>query len=67
LNFPIQTKLLHYLNQEAGVTYYLAELPYTFGVLFNEYLRTGNTEVLDYVMKESIGTAGGIKDSMILL
>jgi hypothetical protein len=62
LNFPIQTKLLHYLNQEAGVTYYLAELPYTFGVLFNEYLRTGNTEVLDYVMKESIGTAGGIKE-----
>jgi hypothetical protein len=62
LNFPIQTKLLHYLNQEAGVTYYLAELPYTFGVLFNEYLHTGNTEVLDYVMKESIGTAGGIKE-----
>jgi hypothetical protein len=62
LNFPIQTKLLHYLNQEAGVTYYLAELPYTFGVLFNDYLRTGDTEVLDYVMKESIGTAGGIKE-----
>jgi hypothetical protein len=62
LNFPIQKKLLHYLNQEAGVTYYLAELPYTFGVLFNEYLRTGNTKILDYVMKESIGTAGGIKE-----
>jgi hypothetical protein len=62
LNFPIQTKLLHYLNKDAGVTYYLAELPYTFGVLFNEYLRTGNTEVLDYVMKESIGTSGGTKE-----
>jgi erythromycin esterase-like protein len=62
LNFPIQTKLLQYLNQEAGVTYYLAELPYTYGVLFNEYLRTGNTEILDYVVKESIGTAGGIKE-----
>ncbi|KAA0546380.1 erythromycin esterase family protein [Bacillus sp. BGMRC 2118] len=60
LNYPIQKKLLWYLNQEADVTYYLAELPYSIGLLYNEYLETGNEEILDYVQTESKKTANGV-------
>lgn len=58
LNFPLQTKLLFYLNQHAGVNYYLAELPFAIGEYFNMYLESGDDKILDYIATESKGTHG---------
>ncbi|MBT2691935.1 hypothetical protein [Bacillus sp. ISL-55] len=55
-NFPTQTKLLFYLNQNAGVNYYLAELPFAFAEYINLYLQFGDEKILEYLAAESKNT-----------
>ena len=55
-NFPTQTKLLFYLNQNAGVNYYLAELPFAFAEYINLYLQFGDEKILEYLAVESKNT-----------
>lgn len=67
LNYPLQTKILFYLNQKAGVNYYLAELPFAIGELFNLYLESGDEEILGYIAAESKGTHGENDDLFTLV
>ncbi|OCA81542.1 hypothetical protein A8F94_21965 [Bacillus sp. FJAT-27225] len=67
LNFPIQTKLLFYLNQKAGVTRYLAEVPYSVGEYYNLYLKTGDEKLFTYLALEARGTHGEIDDTFTML
>jgi len=67
LNYPLQTKLLFYLNQKAGVNYYLAEMPFAIGEFFNLYLETGDEELLTYIAEESKGTHGENDDLYTLV
>ncbi|QOR65077.1 hypothetical protein IM538_14680 [Cytobacillus suaedae] len=53
LNYPVQLKLLKYLHQKAGVTYYLAELPYATGQFYNQYLQTGDESLLELTTLEA--------------
>lgn len=55
-NFPAQTKLLFYLHQNAGVNYYLAELPFSVTEYINLYLQSGDEKILEYLAEESINT-----------
>ena len=59
----IEMKLLKYLVQNYGITYYLCELPHSVDIKMNEYLESGNPDILDEFYKSSVGTATYTKES----
>jgi len=52
-NYTLRLNLLMYLNENAGVNYYLAEMGYSSSYFINKYLETGEEKYL-YVVANSI-------------
>lgn len=50
-NYDIRFAFIKYLNQKAGVRYILCEDGYSISAYLNEYLETGDEEILDYVFE----------------
>jgi hypothetical protein len=62
INEDIDLALLKYLHREAGVRVYLCEFGYAAGFALNQYLQTGDEQILDYVMKASKGSVGWTRE-----
>ena len=50
-NYDIKLAFIKYLNQKADVRYILSEDGYSISAYLNEYLETGDEEILDYVFE----------------
>jgi hypothetical protein len=48
VNFPVKTRMLQLLNRQ-GVTELLIESPLSFSIICNEYLRTGDSSLLEQI------------------
>lgn len=59
----LQLAFLKYFNQKAGVTYLLAEVGYGFSMRLNQYLESGDEEILKALYHELEGTAAWSKES----
>lgn len=46
-NTDVQSKLLKYFNQKAGVKYFLIERGYSDSLILNSYLKTGDENILE--------------------
>ena len=55
-NQKIEMKFLKYLYEKYGVRYYLCELPHSVCIKMNEFLESGNTDILDEFFNNSKGT-----------
>jgi len=55
-NAELDFAWLRYLVSRAGVRYYLAELPYSTGQLLNQYLASGDNDILNQVFRPLEGT-----------
>jgi len=55
-NYTLRLNLLMYLNENAGVNYYLAEMGYSSSYYINKYLETGNEKYLFVVANSIIGS-----------
>jgi hypothetical protein len=62
INEDLDFALLQYLHREAGVRVYLGEFGYAAGFALNQYLESGNTQILDYIMKEFKGSVAWTKE-----
>jgi hypothetical protein len=62
-NTDINLSLLKYFNQKADVRYLLCEVGYSFSAYMNEYLETGDEDILKSVYNSIKGTAGWSKES----
>ncbi len=63
-NQTITLKFLQFFNINAGVNYYLAELGYAGAYLINEYLETGDEQLLLDVINLSEGTYAWTKENI---
>ena len=50
-NYDIRLALIKYFNQKTGVRYFLCEYGYSISAYLNEYLETGDEEILNYVFE----------------
>lgn len=55
-NYTLRLNLLMYLNENAGVNYYLAEMGYSSSYFINKYLETGDEKYLYVVANSIIGS-----------
>ncbi|MDF2700291.1 MAG: hypothetical protein K0Q49_1849 [Haloplasmataceae bacterium] len=55
-NYKIEYNLFTYLNKNADVHFLLLEISFSSGFLLNEYVQTGNEELLDIVFSFYKGT-----------
>ncbi len=55
-NYTLRLNLLMYLNENAGVNYYLAEMGYSSSYFINKYLETGEEKYLYVVANSIIGS-----------
>ena len=55
-NTDVQIKLLKYLNEKAGVKYFLIERGYSDSVILNRYLKTGDENILKQYYEGINGT-----------
>ncbi|KPU27706.1 hypothetical protein TR13x_04075 [Caloranaerobacter sp. TR13] len=62
-NYDIQLALLKYFNQKADVRYLLGEMGYSKSAFINEYMETGNEELLELIYRNLKGTASWNKES----
>jgi len=62
INEDLDFALLKHLHREAGVRVYLGEYGYAAGFALNQYLETGNEEILDATMKEFKGSPAWTKE-----
>lgn len=62
-NYDLRFKFLKYLNQNADVKYYFAEIGYGSGVLLNKYLVTGDETLLKDIYKNLVLTPANTQDS----
>lgn len=49
-------KFLKYFKENAGVRYYIRDIPYSFAGLLNEYLARGDDKILDDIFKSVKGS-----------
>jgi len=62
-NAELELEFLKYFYNEAGVRYYLQELSPSDAAFLNEYLETGNEEILREVFAPFEGTAGWTQEN----
>lgn len=55
-NEGLRLKILKYFKENAGVRYYIQDIPYSFSSILNEYLSTGDEKILDDLFKSVKGT-----------
>ena len=55
-NYTLRLNLLMYLNENAGVNYYLAEMGYSSSYFLNKYLETGEEKYLFVVANSIVGS-----------
>ncbi len=55
-NYTLRLNLLMYLNENAGVKYYLAEMGYSSSFYLNKYLSTGDEKYLFLVTNSIVGS-----------
>ncbi len=55
-NYILRLNLLMYLNENAGVNYYLAEMGYSSSYFLNKYLKTGEEKYLFVVANSIVGS-----------
>ena len=55
-NYTLRLNLLMYLNENAGVNYYLAEMGYSSSYYINKYLETGEEKYLFVVANSIVGS-----------
>lgn len=58
INPKLSFEFLKYFNEKAGVRYYLSELSYSSAFFLNEYLKTGDEEILKKLYRPMKGTFG---------
>jgi uncharacterized iron-regulated protein len=63
INYDMQLSLLKYLNKKAGVRYLLLEMAYSSSIDFQQYLDTGNENILKDFYDGAKGTASWSKES----
>lgn len=56
VNSELNIRFLKYFKNKADIQYYLAEMPYSESIYINEYLKTGNQQILDKQFGFSEGT-----------
>lgn len=61
-NYDLRFAFLKYLNQNANVRYYVAEMDYATSYLINEYLKTGNEEIFKYCYNGLKGSFAGTNE-----
>lgn len=62
-NYDIQLSMLKYFNKTAGVKYLLLEMAYSSSKDIQQYLETGNENILKSFYDKMKGTAGWSKES----
>lgn len=55
-NYILRLNLMMYLNESAGVNYYLAEMGYSSSYFINKYLKTGEEKYLYVVVNSIMGS-----------
>lgn len=65
-NFDLELYLIKYLHETQGVRYILTETGYSDAQLFNRYLQTGDTKILDGLIQNLKGTFGFSKENRAL-
>lgn len=55
-NYTLRLNLMMYLNENAGVNYYLAEMGYSSSYFLNKYLSTGDEKYLFVVANSIVGS-----------